>query len=98
MDNFLNLLPVFIAIAVAMVVIFTELIKAIDKNGWLKGYRIYIPMILSFVFAYLLKIGNFFATEQFLFWWVTIFGISIFGYEAILRKILNSIGRNEKGA
>ena len=98
MENFLNLLPFFVAIAIALVVIFTELIKKLDKNSWLKGYRIYIPMVLSFVFAFFLKIGNFFATEQFLFWWVTIFGISIFGYETILRKILNAIGSNEKSS
>lgn len=96
MENFLNLLPVFIAIAIALVIIFTELIKNLDVKNRLKGYRIYIPLVLSFVFAYLLKIGNFFVSEQFFFWWVTIFGISIFGFEAILKKILNVIGSDEK--
>ena len=96
MDNVFNLLPVFISLAVALVVIFTELIKRLDKRNSLKGYRIYIPMVLSCVFAYLLKIGNFFVTEQFLFWWAAIFGFSIFGFEAILKKLLKTLGADEK--
>lgn len=92
MDNIMNLLPVFIVIAIALTVIFTELIKRLDKKNKLKGYRVYIPLVLSFVNAYLLKRGNFFVTEQMWFWWAVIFGFSIFGYEAILNKIRNAIG------
>ncbi|MCL2762208.1 MAG: hypothetical protein FWD36_03240 [Treponema sp.] len=95
MNNILNLLPFFIAIGTAMVVIFAELIKRLDRKNRLKGYRVYIPAVLSFVFAYLLKIGNFYVTEQMWFWWAVIFGFSIFGYEAILQKIKNSLNRNE---
>jgi len=95
MNNIMNLLPVFIIIAIAMVVIFTELIKRLDRKGWLKGYRVYIPLVLSFITVYLLKVGNFFVTEQMFFWWAVIFGFSIFGYEAILRKIQDAIGAGE---
>ena len=97
MDNIMNLLPVFIVIAIALTVIFTELIKQLDKKNKLKGYRVYIPLALSFVTAYLLKKGNFFVTEQMWFWWAVIFGFSIFGYEAILSKIRNAIGAEKKG-
>jgi hypothetical protein len=82
------------------VVIFTELVKTLDKKGRLKGYRVYIPLVLSFVTAFLLKVGNFFVTEQMWFWWAVIFGFSIFGYEAILRKItaaLDGDGRPPSG-
>jgi len=94
MDNILNLLPFFIVIAVAVVVIFTELIKLLDKKDRLTGYRVYIPLVLSFGAANLLKIGNFFVTPQMWFWWAVIFGFSIFGYEAILRKIQHALGRD----
>jgi hypothetical protein len=30
------------------------------------------------------------------FWWAVIFGFSIFGYEAILRKIRIALGSDEK--
>jgi CDP-diglyceride synthetase len=92
----MNLLPFFIVIAIAIVVIFSELIKRIDKKNRLKGYRVYIPLVLSFITAYLLKRGNFFVTEQMWFWWAVIFGFSIFGYEAVLRKITASLGADDK--
>ncbi|MDR0302362.1 MAG: hypothetical protein LBI04_08655 [Treponema sp.] len=96
MDNVMNLLPFFIVIAIALVVIFTELIKRFDKKERLKGYRVYLPLVLSFAAAYLLKRGNFFVTEQMWFWWAVIFGFSIMGYEAILRKIQNALGADGK--
>jgi Na+-translocating ferredoxin:NAD+ oxidoreductase RnfA subunit len=92
MDNIMNLLPVFIILAIALTVMFTELIKRLDKKDWLKGWRIYIPLVVSFVTAYLLKRGNLFVTEQMWFWWAVIFGFSIFGYETILKKVQKSIG------
>jgi len=95
MNNIVNLMPVFLAFAIAIVVIFTELIKRLDKKDRLRGHRVYIPMVLSFAVTYLLKIGNFFVTEQLWFWWAVIFGFSIFGYEAILRKIQNALNRDE---
>jgi len=90
-----HLLPFFTALAIAITVIFTELIKKLDRKDRLKGYRVYIPMALSFGAAYLLKIGNFFVTEQMWFWWAVIFGFSIFGYEAVLRKIQNAFTRDD---
>ena len=98
MDNIMSLLPVFIIMAIALVVIFTELIKQFDKKDRLKGYRVYIPLVLSFAFAYLLKRGNFFVTEQMWFWWAVIFGFSIFGYEAFLSKIKKAIGADKKNS
>ena len=98
MNNILNLLPVFIIIAIVLVVMLTECIKRLDKKSRLKGCRVYIPLALSFVTAYLLKRGNFFVTEQMWFWWAVIFGFSIFGYEAILGKIISALGNDEKAA
>ncbi|MDR0501864.1 MAG: hypothetical protein LBH16_00935 [Treponema sp.] len=89
--NIMNLLPFFIAISISVVVIFTELVKRLDRKDILKGYRVFIPFVMSFVTACLLKIGNFYVTEQMWFWWAVIFGFSVFCYEAVLRKIQNMI-------
>jgi hypothetical protein len=62
--DILNLLPFFVLIAVVLVVMFTKLIKRLDKKDRLKGYRVYIPLVLSFGAAGLLRIGNFFVSEQ----------------------------------
>jgi Na+-translocating ferredoxin:NAD+ oxidoreductase RnfA subunit len=83
----LSLLPVFIMVSIALVVMFTELIKRLDKKDRLKGYRVYIPLVLSFGAAALLRIGNFFVSEQMWFWWAVIFGFSVFAYEAVLKKL-----------
>jgi hypothetical protein len=92
MDNLMNLLPFFIVIAIALVVVFTELVKRLDKKDRLKGYRVYVPLVLSLGAAFLLKIGNFFVSAQMWFWWAVIFGFSVFAYEAILNKVKKALG------
>ena len=87
MINLTNLLPAFILIAVVPVAALTEIIKRLDKKDVLKGYRVYIPAAVSLGVTGLLKIGNFFVSEQFWFWWAVIFGFSVFAFEAILKKI-----------
>jgi len=89
-----NLFPVFIFAAIFLVVMLTELIKKLDKKNVLKGYRVYIPLVLSFVLTWLLKIGNFYATEQFWFWWVAVFGFSVFAFEAILKHLRAKLDGN----
>jgi len=87
-----NIFPVFIIIAILTVVVLTELIKRLDKKNVLKGYRVWIPAILSFFAAMALKIGNFFANpDQVWFYCAVIFAFSIFGFEAILKKIQNAL-------
>jgi hypothetical protein len=51
---------------------------------------------LSFVAAYALERGNFFAAGQMWFWWAAVFGFSVFGYEAVLPKVQTAIGSGEK--
>ncbi len=92
--NIFSLFPAFIVTAIILVVMLTEIIKKIDKRNFLKGYRVYIPVILSAGAAWLLRIGNFFAPEQYWFWWATIFGFSVFAFEAILKKIENILNKN----
>jgi hypothetical protein len=90
--NIMNLLPFFIAVAIAITVIFTELIKRLDKKDRLKGYRVYIPLVLSFGVSWLLRIGAFFPAEQYWFWALAVFAVSVFFFEAILKKLRTAFG------
>ncbi|MGP1587292.1 MAG: hypothetical protein ACTTHG_02995 [Treponemataceae bacterium] len=90
--DFSKLLPAFVIVAIILTVIFTELIKSFDKKNKLKGYRIYIPAILSGIESVMLAFGEFFAWKQSPFYWAVIFAISVFGYEAIFRKVKVLIG------
>jgi hypothetical protein len=92
--DILSLLPFFVLVAVALVVVFTELIKRLDKKDRLKGYRVYVPLALSFGAAALLRIGNFFVSEQMWFWWAVIFGFSVFAYEAVLKKLESAFNKH----
>jgi hypothetical protein len=86
MENILSLFPVFVILAMCLVVIFTELIKKLDKKDRLKGHRVYVPFVLSFAAAWVLRIAGTFEARQVWFWWAAIFGFSVFFYEAILKK------------
>ena len=94
--DILSLLPFFVLVSIALVVVCTELVKKLDRKDRLKCYRVYIPLALSFGAAALLRIGNFFVSEQMWFWWAVIFGFSVFAFEAVLKKITAALdGRNE---
>lgn len=80
-------LPAAVMVAIILTVILTEIIKKADKKDRLKGYRIYIPAVLSGAESALLAFGDFFIWKQVPFYWAVIFAVSVFGYEAIYRKI-----------
>lgn len=90
-----KLLPAAVIVAIILTVIFTEIIKKADSKDKLKGYRIYIPAILSGLESVVLAFGEFFAWRQTPFYWAVIFAVSVFGYEAIYRKIKTWIGIDE---
>jgi hypothetical protein len=90
----ISLFPAFIVIAIALVVTMTEIVKRLDKKDRLKGYRVYLPLAFSFGAAGLLRVGNFFVPEQMWFWWATIFGFSVFAYEAILKKLESAFSKH----
>ena len=87
-----KLLPAAVIVAIILTVILTEIIKKADTKDKLKGYRIYIPAILSGLESAVLAFGEFFTWRQTPFYWAVIFAVSVFGYEAIYRKIKTWIG------
>ena len=96
MENITSWFPVFIIMAMCLVVVFTELIKGLDKNDKLKGYRVYIPLVLSFIAAWVLRFSGFFEPQQVWLWWAVIFGFSVFAFESILKKIMAYFGEKEQ--
>ena len=93
-----KLLPSAVVVAIVMTVILTEIVKMADKKDRLKGYRIYIPAILSGAESALLALGGIYTWKQAPFYWSLIFAVSVFGYEAIYRKVKAWIGIDESSA
>ncbi|MCM1321634.1 MAG: hypothetical protein NC041_07170 [Bacteroides sp.] len=89
-------LPAAVILSCVLVVMLTEIIKKADKNDRLKGYRIYIPAVLSALFSAVLAFGEFYIWKQAVFYCTAIFAVSVFGYEAIFSKIKKWIGTNEE--
>lgn len=89
-------LPAAVIVAIILTVLLTEIIKKADKKDKLKGYRIYVPALLSGLESAALAFGEFFIWKQTPFYWAVIFAVSVFGYEAIYRKIRNWIGADEE--
>jgi hypothetical protein len=83
-----------IMIGVVLVVIFTELVKKIDKNNRLKGRMVYIPALLSLLLSAIMGFGDFFPLKQIPFYWAVIFGVSVFGYETILKRLTRARDEN----
>lgn len=90
-----KLLPAAVIAAIILTVMLTEIIKKADTKDRLKGYRIYVPTILSGLESAALAFGEFFAWRQTPFYWAVIFAVSVFGYEAIYRKIRDWLGIDE---
>ena len=93
-----KLLPEAVIVAIILTVILTEIIKRADTKDKLKGYRIYIPALLSGAESAVLAFGEFFTWRQTPFYWAVIFAVSVFGYEAIYRKIKSWVGIDESTA
>lgn len=91
-------LPAAVFVAIILTVVLTEIIKKADKKDRLKGYRIYIPAVLSGTESAVLAFGEFFTWKQVPFYWAVIFAVSVFGYEAIYRKIKAWIGTDEESS
>ena len=84
-------LPAFIIVAVLLTVVFSQLVKKLDKKDKFKGFRVWLPLVFSGLFTSALTFGNFFSWRESPFWWGAIFGFSVFFYEAIV-KHLKKIG------
>lgn len=87
-----QLLAPCVVVSIVLTIMLTEIIKRLDVKNHLKGYRIYVPAIFAIGFSIALAFGEFFTWHQVPFYAAVIFGISVFGYEAILKKIKKLVG------
>ncbi len=94
--NLTQFIPAAVFVAIILTVLLTEIIKKADAKDRLKGYRIYVPAVLSGAESLVLAFGEFFAWRQTPFYWAVIFAVSVFGYEAIYRKFKKWIGADEQ--
>ena len=90
-----SLIPPVMGGAVALTVLFSEILKKADKKDIFKGYRVYFPLIFSILFTVLFYIAELITLRQTFLYGFAIFGISVFGYEAIIKK-LKVLKQNEE--
>ena len=81
-----GIFPAFIVIAIGVVISLTEIVKAIDVKGKLRGVYIFAPIIFSAVVTLTLAFGKFFEWRQAFFWWAVIFSLSVSNYELWFKK------------
>ncbi len=81
----------FLVLILASVIItvgLTELIKRLDKKNKFKCLRVLIPLITSALIVFLTWNKAIFSRHELCVWWIIIFGLSIFSYEVIIKKLI----------
>lgn len=85
----------FVIVAIVLTVLFSEIAKKLDKKDVLKGYRVILPLCFSLFFTILLWVAESFTLRQAPLYWFAIFGVSVFGYESIIKRIGKKINTDE---
>lgn len=83
----LKLFGILFIISIFCTVMFTEIVKKLDKNDKLKGYKVWLPLIFSCGFSVALKFVFKIDWIYLVFVDGSMFGFSVFGYEVILKSI-----------
>lgn len=86
-SNLESMIPPVMGGAIVLTVLFSELLKKADKKDIFKGYKVYFPLFFSAVFTLCIYVAEFITLRQSLLYWFAIFGISVFGYEAIVKRL-----------
>lgn len=80
-------------VSIACTIMFSEIVKKFDKKNYLKGYKVWLPFIFSCGFSVALKFIFKIDWMIMIFIEGSLFGFSVFGYEAILKSINKLIGK-----
>ena len=83
----LKLFSILFVVSIFCTVMFTEIVKKLDKNDKLKGYKVWLPLLFSFGFSIALKFVMKIDWIYMIFVESSMFGFSVFGYEVILKSI-----------
>lgn len=88
-----KLFVILYIVSIACTILFSEIVKKFDKNDKLKGYKVWLPFIFSCGFSVALKFIFNVDWIFMIFIEGSLFGFSVFGYEAILKSINKLIGK-----
>jgi len=91
-----NFLPACVVVATVAVIALTDLIKKLDVKNILKHFTACIPAVLSCGISFLLGYGQFFDFHQVWFWWAVIYALSVFFYDAVIKKMHEWIEKNKE--
>lgn len=86
-----QLFVILYIISIMCTIMFSEIVKKFDKNDKLKGYKVYLPFVFSCGFSVALKFIFKIDWMIMIFIEGSLFGFSVFGYEAILKSITKLI-------
>ena len=88
-----QLFVILYIVSIMCTIMFSEIVKKFDKNDKLKGYKVYLPFIFSCGFSVALKFIFKIDWMIMIFIEGSLFGFSVFGYEAILKSINKLIAK-----
>ena len=79
------------SVSIVCTVMFSEIIKGFDKKNILKGYKVWLPFLISCGFSTALKFVCNIDWIYIIFVESAMFGFSVFGYEVLLKSVLKLI-------
>lgn len=88
-----QLFVILYIVSIMCTIMFSEIVKKFDKNDKLKGYKVWLPFIFSCGFSVVLKFIFKIDWMIMIFIEGSLFGFSVFGYEAILKSINKLMGK-----
>lgn len=92
-SNF-KLFTTLFSVSAICTVMLAEIIKSLDKKDYLKGYRVWLPLLISCGFSVAIKFVYKIDWLYMIFVESALFGFSVIGYEVFLktiRKIIDKI-------
>ena len=91
-----KLFVILYIVSIVCTIMFSEILKKFDKKNYLKGYKVWLPFIFSCGFSVALKF--IFKIDWMIMIFIdgSMFGFSVFGYEAILKSINKLIGKTSE--
>lgn len=83
----IKLFGILFVISMFCTVMFTEIVKKIDTKDILKGYKVWLPLLISCGFSVAIKFVMKVDWLYMIFIESSLFGFSVFGYEVVLKSV-----------
>lgn len=83
----LKLFGILFVVSMFCTVMFTEIVKKIDTKDVLKGYKVWLPLLISCGFSVAIKFVMKVDWLYMIFIESSLFGFSVFGYEVVLKSV-----------